>query len=149
MKTSVLLALPLLIAGCARPIDAPSLAIRPIENRVERAALPMGCTDTDSAGAIARLNEEAAKAQVEFDKTVPRAATGQPPKSEAWIAAQTALSAAEIARGRLLDVLAKFDDTLQRLANTSCDTGGYMDARAAVQRTADADKQRLYAVAAR
>ncbi len=112
-------ALPLLLtAGCIPPADHPSLAPRPIEQRIARPPVDSVVPLRGDAALEARLVEalgEAGAASVRFDaalgeaRTAVAAAAGAVPGSEAWVAAEQALSRAEAARGPVALRLADLD----------------------------------------
>lgn len=106
-----------LLAGCASNADFPSLAPRPIEAGAKEAAtapLPAG-VDAGLAqrlAAIAQAGEAGHRSFIE-EATAARSAvaqaSGAATGSEHWVAAQTAYSRADSARGVLLSALADLD----------------------------------------
>jgi hypothetical protein len=111
----------LLLGGCASSVNGnyPSLAKRPIEERfavVETAPLPPpGPAPADVAGKLAQWRADAAAAESAFAaargaaETAVSAAAGAPVASEAWIAAQQALSRLAVVRGPVVVALADAD----------------------------------------
>ncbi|WCT72844.1 hypothetical protein PQ455_14545 [Sphingomonas naphthae] len=119
-----LVALPLLLVGCSGPIgNAPSLAPRPIEKTADVDAPIAGpvaeATPAAADPAIVAKIEAALKAadagqrafaaeEAKATAAVDRA-KGQPVGSDAWVAAQTALSGLQSARGGVQDAAQQID----------------------------------------
>ncbi|WP_338426626.1 hypothetical protein [Sphingopyxis kveilinensis] len=123
MKHLVFLAaLSLPLSACAASVggDAPSLARRAVEGRLDVAAPPApppppGPLPTDLAGRLARWEADGAAAQQAFAAersaaaTLVSAAAGAPVASERWVVAQQAISRLIAARAPLTAALADID----------------------------------------
>jgi hypothetical protein len=111
--------LALLLSGCAGgQASYPSLARRPIESApVAQPAPPMPVVAPDPAldAQVAKLSAQAQSGQSAFDARyavadkLARAASGAAVSSEAWVAAQQAISALESARNESVSALASLD----------------------------------------
>lgn len=110
----------LLMSGCAgAPQGYPSLARRPIEDApVAKPAIapaPAEMADPALAADIARLAAQADAGRAAFDRAYPiadkatRAAIGSAVSSDAWVAAQSAISSLEAARNDSVSALASLD----------------------------------------
>ncbi|MEJ7934689.1 hypothetical protein WG907_10515 [Sphingobium sp. AN558] len=109
----------LLISGCAgAPQNYPSLARRPIEDAPmakPAAPAPPAPADPALAADLARLIAQADAGRAAFDKAYPtaekaaRAASGSAVSSDAWVAAQAAISTLEAARNDSVSALASLD----------------------------------------
>mgnify|MGYP000276422049 CR=1 FL=1 len=120
MRASFFL-LPALLTGCAGAADAPSLAVRPIELRSDAVAIrpeiiaqpiaPAFAAQIDTLVARARKGDRdftQLSAKLAGLRAGLKAASG----SEAWIDAQTKLSALEVARDGTTDALTTLDALL-------------------------------------
>ena len=150
----VALALPLVLAACAPAgPPPPSLLPRPAEKMriddppVETKGVVASDVSADTTAAITRLLAQADEGETAQLKlyTADRAALGgvsAAPGSEAYIAAQTALSALESARIPTLDAIAELD-RLALNAESSADAAGLAAAQAKVQAILDRQDARL------
>jgi hypothetical protein len=149
MKYIVLFAFSLLSA-CAGAIDAPSLAPRPAEtadiDTPAPAPAPPQPADAAQAALIAKLVALAKQGDAAFEKVLPATITSGAPQSEAWIAAQSARSAAESARGPTLDALSGLDTAIGEAIDKGQDTGALAAARTEVQTIYDRQAARLDAI---
>lgn len=118
MSRPLILLCSMLLAGCASNGAFPSLAPRPIEKAGAEDAAPAPLPAGVDAGLAKRLAaiEEAGEAghrsfieQAMAARSVVGQASGAATGSEQWVAAQTAYSRADSARGVLLSVLADLD----------------------------------------
>lgn len=147
------LALPLcivpLLAACMTKIDAPSLLPRAVEaTRPDDVPTPPAPAVIDPARAAlaAHLVAQAKAADSAFDKALPAGQRSGPQGSEAWIAAQSARSAAEIARTPALDALTDLDGAISAATDSGQDPQSLIDARAEVQAIVDRQNQRIDAL---
>ncbi|MFY9351380.1 hypothetical protein [Sphingobium sp.] len=161
----LLAALALLLSGCAgAPETYPSLAKRPIESApVADVAPPPAPVPADAAlsAEIASYVEQADKGAAAFDAAhdkadrAVRAAAGAAVSSDAWVAAQVAISALEAARNDSVSALASLDTLYVQRSNAVADgkaTGGLDDidaARAAALSLVDQQNDRIDAMKAR
>ena len=145
-----LLTLVLLLGACASSIDAPSLGIRAAENEdidaPAAAAVPPVPADATQQALIDRLLALARRGDAGFDRALPNASVNAPPQSEAWILAQNARSAVEIARGPTLDALSGLDAAIGDAIDRGQDTAALAAARAEVQSMYDRQATRLDAL---
>lgn len=125
--------LALFLSGCANTLQGyPSLAKRPMESAP--AGNPTVSQGPVPAAADPALREQidklAAQAQMggsAFDSAYPaadraaRAASGAAPSSEAWVAAQSAISALETARNDSVSALASLDTLYIERSNAVAD----------------------------
>lgn len=120
MLRRLLPSLALFLSGCAGTLTGyPSLAKRSIENAPmgEPAAAAPAVAQTDPAvqAQVSKLTAQAQAGAAAFDKAYPAAeravlaASGSAAASEAWVAAQTSLSALEAARNDSVSALASLD----------------------------------------
>lgn len=149
----------LLLTGCASaPTSYPSLARRPIETApmAEVAPpLPVAATDTALEREIAALKAQADKGASAFDSAyaaadrLVRAGAAAAVSSDAWVAAQQAISNAESARNDSVSALASLDTLYVERMNAVADgkaQGGTeaIDAvRAAVLASVDSQNDRV------
>lgn len=127
-------------------IDAPSLLPRPVEaTRPDDVPAPPAPAAIDPARAAlaARLVAQAKAADAAFDKALPAGQRSGPQGSEAWIAAQSARSAAEIARTPALDALTELDGAISAATDSGQDPQSLLAARAEVQAIVDRQNQRI------
>jgi hypothetical protein len=143
-------ALPFLaLSACAGGPPAPSLAPRPAEATrpddpvATAAAQPLSITETAT---LASALAAARKADSAFAEAIGSASVQAAAGSEAWIAAQSARSAAEVARGPALDALATLDAALREATEQGRDTTALTAARDEVQAITDRQVARLDAL---
>lgn len=144
----------LLLAACAQPaVDPPSLLPRPGEigigeepepRPIALAPLPDAVrTQLEAAVAQARVGdlgfERAAAANTATITRGRRAATG----SEPWLAAQTALSAVEAARGPAVDALATLDRLIADTVGSAVEIAPLEAAQRTVAETVERQLARL------
>ncbi|EQB31415.1 hypothetical protein M529_14800 [Sphingobium ummariense RL-3] len=157
--------LALLLSGCAGAhTDYPSLAKRPIESApMAEAPPPPSPVASDPAlrTEIDRLSAQAQAGAATFDKAYEvadkavRAADGSAVSSDAWVAAQTSISALESARNDSVSALASLDTLYVERSNAIADgkaSGGIDDidaVRASVLALVDGQNDRLDALKAR
>ncbi len=145
----ILLTLALLpLSACAGRIDAPSLAPRPVEatRPDEVAATPPAAPDADQTAAAARMIGQARAADAVFEREIVGAARPGAIGSESWIAAQSARSAAEVARGPAIDALKALDGSIAQAIDEGRDASVFLSARAEVQAIVDRQDKRLDAL---
>ena len=139
-----------LLSACVGAIDAPSLAPRPAEtadiDTPAPAPTPPQPADAAQAALIAKLVDMAKQGDTAFQKVLPATITSGPPQSEAWIAAQSARSAAESARGPTLDALSGLDTAIGEAIDKGLDTAALAAARTEVQAIYDKQAARLDAI---
>ena len=120
-RATTAIAMLMLAGGCASTADAPSLEPRAIEQRsdAERVDPPIAPIPADAAltGKIASILGTARAGEADFAKAASQSATlsrdlAAAPASEAWIVAQTRLSALEASRRRTSEALAELDTLL-------------------------------------
>ncbi|MDO7835267.1 hypothetical protein Q4610_09405 [Sphingobium sp. HBC34] len=161
----LLTALALLLSGCAgAPQSYPSLAKRPIESApLAEVAPPPAPAPADSAlsAEISRHVAQADKGAAGFDAALARAdkavraASGTSVSSDAWVAAQVAISALEAARNDSVSALASLDTLYVTRSNAIADgkaAGGLDDiaaARSAALALVDQQNDRIDAMKAR
>lgn len=150
----VALALPLVLAACAPAgPPPPSLLPRPAEKMriddppAETAGIAKDDTSADTTAAITRLlaqADEGEAAQLKVYTANRGALSGlrSSPGNEAYIAAQTALSALESARIPTLDAIGELD-RLALNAESSADAAALTAAQAKVQAILDRQDTRL------
>ena len=146
MKNAVCLIL-LTLSGCVQSVDAPSLLPRPAETADidTPAATPAPPTpaDTTQSALIAKLLDQARLGDAVFEKMLPAATVNAPPQSEAWITAQNARSAVEVARGPTLDALSALDAAIGDAIDKGQDTAALAVARSEVQAIYDRQSAKL------
>lgn len=138
-----------LLSGCVSKIDAPSLLPRPVEaTRPDDLPNipPAARVDPAQTALAARLVAQATAADAAFDRALPPGQRSGPEGSEAWIAAQSARSAAEIARSPALDALTDLDTAIATATNTGLDPAPLIKARSEVQTLVDQQSARLDAI---
>jgi hypothetical protein len=161
--------LALLLGGCAAGgtetmVGYPSLARRPIESQQQAAAAPVEVSPTvpdaelDSAlarlVAAARAGDDAFASDYGEAERLTRQAAGSAVSSEAWVAAQVALSTLESARNDSVSALASLDTLYVERANAIADgkAQGGLDqidrARADALAVVDSQNDRLDALKA-
>lgn len=154
--------LALFLSGCASSFQGyPSLAKRAIEDApiAEAAAQPSPVApEPELVQSVDRLTAQAQAGGTAFDKAWPtadkaaRAASGSAVSSEAWVAAQTALSALELARNDSVSALASLDVLYVERSNAAAEgkvSGGIETidaARASVLTIVDSQNDRLDAL---
>lgn len=138
-----------LLTACISKIDAPSLLPRPVEatrpDDLPPTTAPVS-SDPAQAALAARLIEQAKAADAAFDKAFPAGQRSGPQGSEAWIAAQSARSAAEIARAPALDGLTALDIAIATATDKGQDPEALIAAHREVQSIVDRQNQRLEAL---
>ena len=146
----LLLLMPLSLSACGSTANAPSLLPRPAESAdidtPAPAALPPTPADAVQTALIAKLLGQARQGDVAFAKALPSAAVNAPPQSEAWIAAQNARSAVEVARAPTLDALSGLDSAIGDAIDKGQDTAALTAASAEVQAMYDRQTARLDAL---
>lgn len=143
-----LIAAPLLSA-CMAKIDAPSLLPRPVEaTRPDDLPEPKAPAAADLAHiALAqKLLAQAADADAAFNRALPAGLKTGPQGSEAWITAQSARSAAEIARTPALDALTEIDGAIATATDRGQDPDPLLKARVEIQAIVDRQAVRLTAI---
>jgi hypothetical protein len=155
----------LLLSGCAgAQASYPSLARRPIETApMAEAVAPAAAPTPDPKleGEIARLRAQADKGAAAFDgayaraDTLTRSASAAAVSSDAWVAAQQAISNLESARNDSVSALASLDTLYVERSNAVADgkAQGGADAvdaaRAAVLASVDSQNDRVDALKGR
>ena len=131
-----------LTAGChAASVEAPSLAVRPIEARPipppDAASEPRTPVDPAIAARLSIIVDDAEEGHRAFEamhadcaRTVDRGA-GAAQGSEAWLAAQQALSALDVAKGRVREAAILLDNLRQEPAGFASGNRAAIDAAAA------------------
>jgi len=146
MKMLMLL-VALLLSACARTIDTPSLLPRAAEqgdvDAPSPAPSPPAAADPAQATLIDRLLRQAKEGDAAFVRALPAATTSAAPQSEAWITAQNARSAADVARGPTLDALSALDAAIGDATDKGQDTAALAAARTEVQAIYDRQAARL------
>lgn len=158
-------ALALFLSGCAgAPQSYPSLAKRPIESApIATASPPAAPIPADAAlsADIARHVGQAGRGAAAFDAAYAKAdkavrdAAGATVSSDAWVAAQVAISALEAARNDSVSALASLDTLYVQRSNAVADgkaMGGLEDvdaARSAALALVDQQNDRIDAMKAR
>ncbi len=146
MKMQLLL-VGLLLSACARTVDAPSLLPRAAEqadvDAPSRAPSPPAAADPAQASLIARLLTQARDGDAAFVRALPAATISAAPQTEAWIAAQNARSAVDVARGPTLDALSALDAAIGDAIDKGQDTTALAAARTEVQAIYDRQTARL------
>ena len=146
------IALPVLLSlsACAGSVDAPSLLPRPAESADIDAPSPVPpppvAADAVQSALIARTVARAKAGDAAFTNALPAARTNAPPQSDAWIAAQNARSAVDIARGPTLDALSALDAAIGEAIDKGQDTAALATARAEVQAIYDRQSEQLDAL---
>jgi hypothetical protein len=147
-------------AGCVHPIAAPSLAPRPVERQPILDPAPTSESVVPAnpalAGRLAVLTGQAdagerafATARTDAERAVGRA-TGAAAGSEAWVAAQQALTALDAARGTARDAAAAVEELRADPANAGPADRAAVDAAAArIDAISDAQAATAAALAAR
>lgn len=152
----------LILSGCAGAHESyPSLAKRPVESApmAEATAAPLPVPADDKLKAqISQLTSQAQSGSANFDKayaSADRAVNGAgraSVSSDAWVAAQVAISAAESARNDSVSALASLDTLFIERSNAVADgseKGGVADidaARASVLSMVDSQNDRIDAL---
>jgi hypothetical protein len=143
----VLLLAALMLSACVKTIDAPSLLPRAAEREDVDApsavAMPPVAADVTQAALIAKLLNQAKDGDAAFLRALPAAATHAAPQSEAWIVAQNARSAADVARGPTLDALAALDTAIGDAIDKGQDTTALAATRTEVQAIYNGQTARL------
>jgi hypothetical protein len=111
------------VGGARRWLRLPGLSLQPAE--------------------IAKLLNQAKDGDAAFLRALPAAATHAAPQSEAWIAAQNARSAADVARGPTLDALAALDTAIGNAIDKGQDTTALAATRTEVQAIYNGQTARL------
>ncbi len=146
MKFLLLLA-SLLLSACVKTIDAPSLLPRAAEkdevDKPSPAPAPPAPADAAQAMLIAKLRKQADAGDAAFQRALPAATPNAAPQSEAWIAAQNARSAVDVARGPTLDALSALDAAIGDAIEKGQDTAALVAARAQVQAIYDRQTARV------
>ena len=136
-----------ILSGCAHSVDAPSLLPRPAETADidTPAPAPAPPTPADAAQStlIIKLLDQARRGNTAFEQALPSATVNAPPQSEAWIAAQNARSAVEVARGPTLDALSGLDAAIGDAIDKGQDTAALAVARNEVQAIYDRQSAKL------
>lgn len=151
MKKAALLILSILsgptLSGCTQSVDAPSLLPRPAEIADIDAPAPAPAPPTPADAAqntlIIKLLDQARIGNAAFEKALPSATVNAPPQSEAWILAQNARSAVEVARGPTLDALSALDSAIGDAIDKGQDTAALAVARNEVQTIYDRQTAKL------
>lgn len=155
----------LILSGCAGAHESyPSLAKRPVESApmADPAAPPVPvAADAKLQAQIAQLTGQAQSGGANFDKAFAsadravRSAGNAGVSSDAWIAAQVAISAAEAARNDSVSALASLDTLYVERTNAVADgkeRGGTQEidaARASVLAMVDSQNDRIDALKSR
>lgn len=149
MRILVLTA-PVMIGACAYGVDAPSLAPRAIERPAAERELPQPSAISPAVLArISVLTEQAQRGEVAFQAAIPKVRVNAPPQSDAWSIAQSAISAADLARAPTLDALAALDALVTATFSAQSDPTAVEAARAQVQTVVDRQNARLDALTTR
>lgn len=151
MKNVVLLILSILsaptLSGCTQSVDAPSLLPRQAETADIDASAPAPAPPTPADATqltqITKLLDQARQGEAAFEKALPSATVNAPPQSEAWILAQNARSAVEVARGPTLDALSALDTAIGDAIDKGQDTAALAVARTEVQAIYDRQSAKL------
>lgn len=140
-SAATLFLIALMVSGCGARVSAPSLLPRPVERQPIKAPdeprEAESSVDQSVAAQIATLLAEARtrdaafQAQREKTSVLVRAAEKASAGSEAWIAAQQAVSALDAARGPLQSLVGQIDDLRQVPANAALGNRSAIDAAAA------------------
>jgi hypothetical protein len=109
-------------------------------------APPPVAANSAQAALIARLIDQAERGNADFERILPAASTNAAPQSEAWIAAQNARSAVDIARGPTLDALSALDAAIGEAIDKGQDTSALTAARVEVQAISDRQSAKLDAL---
>ena len=157
--------LALFLSGCASSFQGyPSLAKRAIEDAPIAEAAPQPspvAPEPELIQSVDRLTAQAQAGDTAFDKAWPaadkatRAASGSGVSSEAWVAAQTTLSALESARNDSVSALASLDVLYVERSNAAAEgkVSGGIDtidaARTSVLAIVDSQNDRLDALKGR
>ena len=140
----------LALGGCSRAgVDAPSLLPRAVETSGDLTMTPPAqapdAAPVDSA-TRALIDAQLAKARTAdgaFRSALPSTIRSGPARSEAWIAAQTSLSAVEIARAPVRDAAAALDAALSKATDAGQDPSPIVAARAEIQALLDREDAEL------
>lgn len=135
-----------LLSGCITKIDAPSLLPRPVEaTRPDDVppAPPPTAVDPTQVALATKLTTQATAADAAFNRALPAGVKSGPQGSEAWITAQSARSAAEIARAPTLDALTELDTAISAATDRGQDVTPLLKARGDVQAIVDRQTARL------
>ena len=147
MRTLLLI---LALGGCSRAaVDAPSLLPRAVETSGDMTMTPPSpAPDAVPVDAATRalIDVQLAKARAAdaaFRRALPATIRTGPERSEAWIAAQTSLSAVEIARAPVRDAAAALDAALSKATDAGQDPTPIVEARAQIQTLLDREDAEL------
>lgn len=138
-----------LLSGCITKIDAPSLLPRPVEaTRPDDlpVAPPPATVDPAQEAMATILAAQARAADAEFNRALPAGVKSGPQGSDAWAVAQSARSAAEIARTPALDALTDLDTAIASATDRGQDVAPLLKARGEVQAIVDRQTARLDAI---
>lgn len=154
--------LPFALITCAGPEgDPPSLATRPVEGILDEPVWGIApvesASDTALASQIARLIGQARAGDRNFAAAYPvaqqavGAAAGSPAESEAWIAAQLAMSALDSARAETIRALGLLDLIFaeQAISGSPAETERLIEGRREVAALHDGQNSRHDALNAR
>ena len=139
----------MLLGGCITKIDAPSLLPRPVEatRPDDLPSVPAPATvDPAQSVLAARLTAQATAADTAFNRALPAGIKSGPQGSDTWIMAQSARSAAEIARTPALDALTELDGAISSATDRGQDVSPLLKARGEVQSIVDRQTSRLDAI---
>ncbi len=143
-------ALLLALAGCSRAaVDAPSLLPRAVETSGDLTMTPPAAApdappvDSATRALIDAQLVKARAADAAFRRALPAAIRPGPPRSEAWIAAQTALSAITIARAPVRDAAAALDAAVLKATDAGQDPAPIVAARGEIQALLDREDAEL------
>ena len=147
------LLLGLLVAGCARGGDFPSLAPRPVEQlsmeepaRVDPSVAPDPAFRERVIELLARARAGDAAFERAYARAAPLARASGPANSDSWIQAQEAISRAEVARTDTTVALADLDRLAVERATVPTSVSDHatlMDAQQAAQALANDQHRRL------
>jgi hypothetical protein len=143
----------ILIAGCARGGDFPSLAPRPVERlsmeepiRVDPPVAPDPALRDRVAGLVARARAGNSAFERAYARAAPLARSSGPANSDRWVQAQEAISRAEVARSETTAALADLDRLAVERADVptnELDHSALMEAHQAAQALANNQHRRL------
>lgn len=136
----------LLLSACGTTIDAPSLLPRAAEREDIDTPVPPApppVADPAQGALIARARDLARQGEAAFVKALPAASVNAPTGSDAWIAAQNARSAVEVARAPTLDALALLDKAIADAVDKGQEASALTAARADIQAIYDRQTARL------
>lgn len=138
-----------LLGGCMTKIDAPSLLPRPVEaTRPDDlpATSPPASVDPAQLALATLLSAQARAADTQFNRALPAGTKSGAQGSDAWILAQSARSAAEIARAPALDALTDIDGAIAAATDRGQDVTPLLQARGEIQAIVDRQTARLDAI---